>query len=102
MLEVLLALFAGIIIGKIGRNSKHLQRGATRLTGWGVLALLFCMGLSVGGNASVMQNLPLLGGQALLLTLGSAGGAFLLCLPLARILQRKPDNISTTSSGEQL
>lgn len=89
MLEVVMALAVGALIGRLGRSSPLVAKTSSLLTGWGVVLLLFCMGLGIGSNASVMQNLPILGGQALLLMLGSVGGAFLLSLPLSLYLKRR-------------
>ena len=83
MLEVLVALAVGAVIGRVGRRISWLDKAAGQLTNWGVLLLLFCMGLGLGGNPEVMRDLPLLGGQALLLAIASGAGALLCCLPIA-------------------
>lgn len=67
-------LCAGILTGYLARNSRAV-RHAEKGTAWTVPLLLFLMGLSVGGNPSLMKNLASLGGQALAIataaTLGS-------------------------------
>jgi len=88
MIDVLIALTIGIVVGQLGRKVRWLSKAASLLTQWGVIALLFFMGISIGGDADVMRNLPILGTQAFALALGGSVGAFLLCLPLSLWLKR--------------
>ena len=88
MIDVLIALTIGIVVGQLGRKVRWLSKAASLLTQWGVIALLFFMGISIGGDPEVMRNLPILGTQAFGLALGGCVGAFLLCLPLSLWLKR--------------
>lgn len=79
MLTVIAILFGGILCGYLLRKLKPLERIGKPIF-VAVLVLLFLMGLAVGGNPSIVDNLSRLGGQALILavagTLGSVLGAF--------------------------
>ena len=64
----------GLLLGRLLRHQvwpKQLGRCISPV----ILLMLFCLGLSVGGNATLMGNLPRLGGQALLLTLAGVAGS---------------------------
>ena len=47
----------------------------TRCVSPAIMLLLFSLGVAVGGNEELMNNLPLLGGKALLLTLAGVAGS---------------------------
>ena len=87
MVGVLLAISLGGLVGFVGRKSTKLAKVADTICSWGVLLLLFGMGLGLGANPTLMQNLPTLGLHALLLAVGSTFGAFLLCLVMKRVLR---------------
>ena len=93
MLEVILALALGLGIGKLSKGHKTLMSLSSRFSTLGLLAMLFCMGLSIGANQEVLADLPSLGWQAFLLALVSAGGSMLCCLPLARFLKKRQTRI---------
>ena len=73
-------MFAGIALGYVFRRIAILQK-LSRPINYTILALLFFLGFSVGGNSEIINNLPLLGGQALIIafagTLGSVLAAWL-------------------------
>lgn len=70
----------GILVGYLVRkqHTEWLSKAITLL----VWVLLFLMGIEVGGNERIMQSLPTLGVEALvvavLATMGSCVGAWLL------------------------
>lgn len=70
----------GILVGYVVRkqHTEWLSKAITLL----VWVLLFLMGIEVGGNERIMQSLPTLGVEALvvavLATMGSCVGAWLL------------------------
>lgn len=70
----------GILVGYVVRkqHTEWLSKAITLL----VWVLLFLMGIEVGGNERIMQSLPTLGIEALvvavLATMGSCVGAWLL------------------------
>ena len=55
----------------------------TRCVSPAIMLLLFSLGVAVGGNEELMNNLPLLGGKALLLTLAGVAGS-LACVAVIR------------------
>ena len=68
-------MFAGVALGLlVGRRAK-LARAVSKAVMPVICVLLFCMGVSVGGNAQVMENLSALGKEALLLTAGCIAGS---------------------------
>lgn len=80
MFIVIAFIFMGILVG-YGVRKRHtewLSRAITLL----VWILLLLMGIEVGGNEQIMQSLPTLGVEALvvaaLATMGSCLGAWLL------------------------
>ena len=86
MLIIILTMLAGIVVGRLLKSVP---------TGWVqhillvlIWALLFLLGLQVGGNEQVIANLSTLGWQslviAMLATLGSVVGAWLLWRSIGR------------------
>lgn len=83
MLQILIALGAGALIGRYIRGKRVLQYvGKTTLAG--VAGLLFVMGAQIGSDPEVLSNLPLLGGKALVFALLSIAGAVVLSLPIGK------------------
>lgn len=80
MFIVIAFIFMGILVGYCvrRRNTNWLSRSITLL----VWVLLFLMGIEVGANRHIMQSLPTLGVEALVMavmaTLGSCVGAWML------------------------
>lgn len=54
-----------------------------------ILLLLFSLGMSVGGNTTLLANLPMLGGQALFLTLAGIGGSIICAMLLSHFFYKK-------------
>lgn len=75
MLIVIGLMISGIILGYIlrERNMKFVQKGIT----CAIFALLFLLGLSVGTNNEIMDNLDTIGLDALLITFGAVAGSVL-------------------------
>lgn len=80
MFIVIAFIFMGNLVGYLVRkqHTEWLSKAITLL----VWVLLFLMGIEVGGNERIMQSLPTLGVEALvvavLATMGSCVGAWLL------------------------
>lgn len=73
MLLVVSIMFVGILAGWTMRKFVRLPFLDKSIFGT-ILLLLFLMGISVGGNPEIIDNLPRVGGQALLLAvLGTSG-----------------------------
>ena len=80
MFIVIGIMFAGIALGYLLRKIPILQKLGKPIS-YTIFALLFFLGFSVGGNSEIINNLPSLGGQALIIafagTLGSVLAAWL-------------------------
>lgn len=74
-------MFLGILLGYIFRGIDKLQR-ISKLISYTIYLMLFLLGISVGANKEVVNNLPTLGVQALILAsagvIGSAIFAWLI------------------------
>lgn len=70
MFVVIGIMFAGIAVGYVLRQVEWLQQIGKPIS-YTILLLLFLLGITVGANESIVNNLATLGGQALLLA--SAG-----------------------------
>jgi uncharacterized membrane protein YbjE (DUF340 family) len=72
---------AGIILGYLIRHKIRFIKYIDPATNLAIYLLLFLLGISVGGNRAIMDNLVSLGFNALLLALGAvAGSVGLSCL----------------------
>lgn len=74
---LLVALFLGIVAGRLLRARPRLLRAADSVGAVAIYLLLFLLGLSVGGDPSIMGALEELGTQALVLSVGSVAGSVL-------------------------
>lgn len=75
MAIVLLLMLAGILCGYLFRNYEKFKLINDRLTGIAIYALLFLLGISVGTNKTIIQNIHVLGINALIITTGSIIGS---------------------------
>ena len=76
MFTVIGIMFGGIAAGYLLRNIGFLQK-IGRPISYTILLLLFLLGISVGANQDIVNNLTTLGGQALLLALAGTAGSIL-------------------------
>ncbi|WP_374289192.1 LysO family transporter [Desulfovibrio desulfuricans] len=74
--------FLGMALGFLLRGQPWIT-WLTRCVTPAIMLLLFALGISVGGNETLMQSLPRLGGAALALTAASILGSFA-CMALVR------------------
>ena len=77
MLILILLFMIGIGLGAALRRRQALRPWVEGLTRGVVCALMVVLGISVGSNPQVMQNLAGLGLQALALTVGAVAGSIL-------------------------
>ena len=68
MFTVIGIMFAGIAAGYLLRKIELLQKIGKPIS-YTILLLLFLLGISVGANKDIVDNLATLGGQAFLLAL---------------------------------
>lgn len=88
MARIIIYLLIGLIIGYRGWIPKKYYHIPSKLTTGGLMALLFAMGTQLGGNAEVVNNLRVLGWQALLLALGAIFGSIFLVY-LGELVQKR-------------
>ena len=76
MFTVIGIMFSGIAIGSLLRRVEWLQQIGKPIS-YTILLLLFLLGISVGANKDIVENLTTLGGQAFLLALAGTVGSML-------------------------
>lgn len=89
---ILLGLSIGIASGYLLRRQKRLLHLGDLATTGLVYLLLFFLGVSVGGNRTILVALDELGVQALLLSGGAMVGSVLMAAPLAAHLFEQEHN----------
>lgn len=75
MFTVIGIMFAGIAAGYLCANRTFAKIG--KPISYTILLLLFLLGISVGANKDIVDNLATLGGQAFLLALAGTVGSVL-------------------------
>jgi len=75
MFTVLIIMSAGVILGYLIRNAKSLVKYIDISVNLAIYLLLFLLGVSVGGNRTIMSNLGGLGLKALMLAIGAVAGS---------------------------
>ena len=90
MLALILLFILGAGAGILLRKRELLAPLVEKLTQLVVCALMVVLGISVGANPQVMQNLGNLGLQALALTVGAVTGSIVVVKGLYHITERKP------------
>ena len=76
MFIVIGIMFCGIVLGYLFRKKAMLQKLGKPIS-YTIFLLLFLLGISVGGNSEIINNLPSLGSQALLLAFAGTFGSVL-------------------------
>jgi uncharacterized membrane protein YbjE (DUF340 family) len=77
MITVLLVMLAGIAIGFVINRFPKAIRANDKLISWAIYLLLLLLGISVGLNNTIIQNLDKIGLQAAIITLGAISGSVL-------------------------
>ena len=75
MILVLLLMIAGIITGVFIHRKPTLIRVNDQLISVAIYVLLFLLGVAVGLNKTIVENIGTLGLQALVITLGAMTGS---------------------------
>ena len=89
-------MLLGMILGWLLRGRAWLGL-LTRCVSPAIMLLLFSLGVAVGGNRELMNNLPLLGGKALLLTLAGVAGSLACVAVIRRWFRDFPAVVETRS-----
>ena len=87
--KIFLALGVGFIIGFYGLiKEKGIKINCQLQTLW-LLLLIFCMGVSIGRNGEVIENLPTIGGKALMFAILTVVGSVIVVFILSRFLEKE-------------
>lgn len=86
MITVLLIMLAGILTGFAINRYPLAIKVNDQLISWAIYLLLFLLGISVGLNKTIVQNLDKIGVQALIITVGAISGSVLALWILYRVL----------------
>jgi uncharacterized membrane protein YbjE (DUF340 family) len=78
MIAILIVLIAGILIGLLLVKRPKMHQINNHLLNWAIYLLLFLLGLSVGTNQDVIQNLGKIGYEAIAIAFASIFGSVLL------------------------
>lgn len=90
MFTVIGIMFGGIALGYLLRK-KEILRKIGKPISYTICLLLFMLGVSVGSNREIVQNLPSLGGQALLLAFAGTLGSVVVAWVVAKLFFRKEE-----------
>lgn len=88
MFSIISVMFAGIGIGYLLRNLKFLQK-VEKTTSVTIFLLLFVLGVSIGSNSLIINNLGKFGSQAIILASLSIFGSMLASLVVFRLFFKK-------------
>ena len=69
MIEILVIMFAGVVIGFFLRKKKYIIILFDKLTSLSIYLLLFLLGLSIGNNEIIINQFSQIGINAILLAL---------------------------------
>jgi len=86
MIAILLVLTAGIIVGLLIVNYPKLHIINNNLLNYAIYLLLFLLGISVGTNREVIQNLDKIGLEAITIAIASISGSVFLSFFLLKLL----------------
>lgn len=85
-------MVAGILTGFAISKYPIAIKVNDQLISWAIYLLLFLLGISVGLNKTIVQNLDKIGVQALIITIGAISGSVLTLWILYRVLFREQQN----------
>jgi uncharacterized membrane protein YbjE (DUF340 family) len=77
MSTVLLLMVAGIVVGYLISSCHKLLKINNKLLTWAIYGLLLLLGISVGLNKTIIQNLDKIGFQSAIITMGAISGSVL-------------------------
>lgn len=86
MINILMVLSAGILIGLLIVKRPKLHQLNNTLLNWAIYLLLFLLGISVGTNKEVIQNIGIIGYQAVAIAFASIAGSVFLSFLLFKFL----------------
>ena len=93
MIEILIIMFSGIILGFIFKKRRSLITAADRFAGWSIYLLLFLLGLSIGNNRMIIDNFGQIGLNSILLTISGITGSLFLSFFVYRFIFKKDESL---------
>jgi len=78
LLTVIIIVAAGFVMGFLLRNHEKIIKPVDSIINWSIYLLLFLLGISVGINQTIINNLDEIGLRATLLTIGAVLGSIIL------------------------
>lgn len=78
MITVVIVMLAGMLAGYVFRKNSRLIRLSEKSVTYAIFALLFLLGIAIGADSRIMDNLHSLGLIALVLTLAGVLGSIML------------------------
>lgn len=96
MFIVIGIMFGGIALGYLFRQKALLQQLGKPIS-YTIYLLLFLLGISVGGNREIINNLPSLGGQAFILAVAGTFGSVLAAWGVSFLFQHRKKNENPSS-----
>ncbi|MEK7718853.1 MAG: LysO family transporter [Bacteroidota bacterium] len=91
MIAILTVLSAGILLGLLIVKKPKLHLFNNHLLNWAIYLLLFLLGISVGTNREVIQNIGKIGYEAIAIGIFSIAGSVLLSALLFKFLFRQDE-----------
>lgn len=91
MVEVIVFLTLGIVLGYLMRKKTRFLAVSNRLVSISIYALLFLLGVALGVNSDVLAQLPKLGGYAFVLAVLSIMGSVILAAVLYHKMFKKTE-----------
>jgi len=88
MIEILIIMFAGVILGFILRKQKYIIMLVDKLTSISIYLLLFLLGLGVGNNELIINQFSQVGINAILLAFAGISGSVLLSYFVYKLFAR--------------
>ena len=77
MIQVLLLMTIGLILGYLLRNKTKFIQFSNKITTLIIYVLLFLLGIGVGLNKTIVSNIANIGLQAILITFGAVLGSLI-------------------------
>ncbi len=88
MFTVIGIMLSGILAGYLLRSRKEM-RFIGRLISYTIFLLLFLLGISVGNNEAIVNNLPEIGGKAFLIAVSATLGSLICAWVVYRYFFKK-------------
>ena len=98
MITVLLLMLAGIVAGYLLSSRRKLLKINDKLIQWAIYGLLFLLGISVGVNKTIIQNLDKIGLQSAIITIGAVTGSVLVIWALYHLFFKSEQ---TNGAGDE-